>query len=74
MILMIVSLLSVLCVFFIMCILIMGKRADHKKELLFIDSLDDRQEVHTFSLLPPRTRAELRTRVSCTLYPQQNSL
>lgn len=66
----IVSLLLVLCAFFIMCILIIGKRADHKKELLFIDSRDDLQEVNTFSSLPPRTRAELRTWVS--LHPQQN--
>ncbi len=64
MILIMVSLLLILCVFFIMCILIIGKRAGHKNELLFIDSLDDRQGMHTFSSLPPRTRAELRTWVS----------
>ena len=56
MILMIVSLLLVLCAFFVMCLLSMGKRAGHKMELLLIDSLDDLQEVHTFCALPQRTK------------------
>ena len=61
MILMIVALLLVLYVFFFMCLLVVGKRANHEMELLFIDSLDDLQEVHTYS---PRTRSESHTWVS----------
>jgi hypothetical protein len=58
---MIVSLLFVLCVIFIMRLLVIGKMADHKMESLFIDTLDNLQAVHTFSSLPPHTRAKLRT-------------
>jgi hypothetical protein len=64
MILMTVSLVLSLCVFFIMCLLIIGGRSDHKNELLLVVSLDDLQQVNAFSSLPPRKRAELRTWVS----------
>jgi hypothetical protein len=71
MLLIIVSLLLSLCVFFIMCILIIGKRAGHKNESLFIDSLDDRQEVRIYSSLPPPARVELRKWIS--LHPTRSA-
>ncbi len=56
MILMIVLLLVILSIFFIMCLLRIGRGAGRKMESLLIDSLDDLQEVHTFCALPQRTK------------------
>ncbi len=64
MILIIISSLFVLCIIFIMCLLVIGKKADYKMESLFIDNIDNLQKVHTFASSPPHKRAELRTWVS----------
>ena len=47
-----------------MSILMIGKRADDKKRSLLMDRLHDLQEVQSFCVLPPCTRAESHSWVS----------
>jgi hypothetical protein len=47
---MMVSLVLALCASFMMCILMMGKRADQRKELFRMDDLDDHRNVNTCAL------------------------
>ena len=74
MIFMIVSLLYVLCLIFIMSLFVIGKIADHKNEVLFIDRLDNLRVVHTSSSLAPHTKAELRTWISFQSAPTEEPL
>lgn len=61
MILIIVSSLSMLCVFVIICLLIIGKRADLKMELSFINRLNDLRGVDNLRSLPDQTAAKAQT-------------
>lgn len=54
-----------------MCILILGKRADHRNGLLLNLSLQDLQEADAFSPLPRRTEVLCKWR---SFRPQQNPL
>ena len=54
---------------FMMCILILGKRADHRNGLLFGVSLQDLQEADDYSPLPRRTEVLCKWR---SFRPQQN--
>jgi hypothetical protein len=72
MIAMIGLLLFALCVFFIMCILIVGKRADHKKDLMFMDRIEGLQEVKAFCYSPSNPMTKLGRWSS--LHPQKNAL
>jgi hypothetical protein len=66
------ALVLALCASFMMCVLTLGKWADHRKERLFRVDRQDLREAEAYSPLPRRTRA-----ASCkwnSLHPQQNPL
>jgi hypothetical protein len=67
---MVVSLVLVLCAFFMMCILTLGKRADQRKELLWMDSLDDHRNVNIYA--PSRRLTGAAPHKWGSLRPQHN--
>jgi len=67
----IVSLAFVLCLFFTLCLLVIGKRADQRKESLFSERYGDLREVEALSSMTPPARSKWRTWVS--LHPQEKS-
>jgi hypothetical protein len=72
--LMIVSSLCVLCAIFIMCLLFVGKMADHRMESLFIDSRDNAQEVLSLISVHGLQREDCVYGHPCTLHPQKNPM
>lgn len=61
-----------LCVFFMVCMLILGKRADRKNKLLVMDRCGDSRRLNVLALSPRHAGGPLQKLGS--LRPQQNPL